>query len=183
MPAKRKRPDQRQRNTDDRRQPLELVPKDGPQRVQPDMPSPREVGGRWLKATTQVWERYWNTDVSQAVDPDADWHRLVRWITAVDDWYRATRAVRQLDSLLAEGSTGQLTLHPLVKRANDLERRLEEAEDHLGMTPKARADLGVAVGQAQLTAQQLSAQANQAAEELDGEVEVEVLDGGEWESG
>jgi P27 family predicted phage terminase small subunit len=107
-----------------------------------------------LKSSVVVWEAFWVSDVAQAIDPASDMHRVERWITYLDEWGRAMRAFRK--ARLSTGSTGQLVLSPLAAYVRQLEVALAAAETELGMTPLARMKLGLAAGQARLTAQQLN---------------------------
>lgn len=111
-----------------------------------------------------LWSSYWRSDVSRAVE-EPDHHALKRWIESVDERERLVVAVR--DSTTVEGSTGQPVLNPLAKRLDTLEGQIERFERQFGMTPKARADLGIAAGNAAMTAEQLNRMANDAQPDKD----------------
>lgn len=49
---------------------------------------------------------------------------------------------------LVPGSMGQLTLNPLLKYAESLQKEIRALEDRFGMSPKARMALGIAFGEA-----------------------------------
>lgn len=55
------------------------------------------------------------------------------------------------------GSQGQLKIHPLAERLLKLEATITALEDKLGLTPRARAQLGIAIGQYKLTWQEVAA--------------------------
>jgi P27 family predicted phage terminase small subunit len=106
-----------------------------------------------LKPSVEAWEAFRRSEVAQAIDVASDMPRVERWITYLDEWGRAMRALRK--ARLSTGSTGQLVLSPLAGYVRQLEVALAAAETELGMTPLARMKLGLAAGQARLTAQQL----------------------------
>ena len=47
------------------------------------------------------------------------------------------------DGWLAQGSTGQVVVHPAAKMVSDIEGRLATLEDRLGLNPEARLRLGI----------------------------------------
>ncbi len=107
-----------------------------------------------LVASSAAWEAFWRSEVAGAVDLDSDLGRLRRWIRDVDEYERALREFRR--KRLVAGSTGQLRLNPLAGRMKDLEASISAAENQFGMTPLSRLRLGVAVGQAALTAAEVN---------------------------
>jgi P27 family predicted phage terminase small subunit len=129
-----------------------------------------------LAATKRIWSAYWNSPASRAADPGADRYRVERWITTVDEYERINAAFKQ--TRIVKGSTGQPVLNPLSQYLQQLLAEINKAETELGLTPLARMRLGIAYGEAQLTALELA----RALDEL-GEVAIEpgVIDG-EWEA-
>ncbi len=107
-----------------------------------------------LKKTRERWEAYWLSPVSKAVDPGADGGRLERWIRAVDEWHRVGETFR--GSRIVKGSMGQPVLNPLATYLATLETTIARAEQELGLTPMARAKLGIVIGQEALTAEALN---------------------------
>jgi P27 family predicted phage terminase small subunit len=103
-----------------------------------------------LAATRARWCSYWESRISQAANAKADGFRLERWIRDVDEWYRCGAAFRR--RRMVTGSTGQPVLNPLASYISELERRIAAAETEFGMTPQARARLGLHIGEARLTA-------------------------------
>jgi len=127
------------------------------------------------KFAKDLWGRFWTSDVAGVIE-DPDLYALKRWIESVDERERLLRAVRKATTV--RGSTGQPVLNPLAKRLDQLEGQIERFERQFGMTPKARADLGIATGNAAMTAAQLNEMANEDApgqdqdpETIDGEAE------------
>lgn len=108
---------------------------------------PAELAGKEpLPETVSAWQRLWSSDVVQVVDLRSDYESVVRWASLLDERERAFRAFRQ--QRLVEGSQGQPTLNPLwtVVRACDTE--LRALEDRMGLTPKARLQLGITYAEA-----------------------------------
>ena len=132
-----------------------------------------------LPASKRLWTDFWNSPVSHAIDPDADRYRIERWITTVDEYERVNAAFKA--TRIVRGSTGQPALNPLAQYLQQLLAEINKAETELGLTPLARMRLGIAYGEAQLTALELA----RALDEL-GEVAIEpgILDGddGDWEA-
>lgn len=109
-----------------------------------------------LKGSIERWDAYWHSPVAQIARDSAgiDLPGLHRWILNVDEWSRAMRSLRR--KRIVHGSMGQPTLNPLAAYLAQREAAIREAESAYGMTPIARLRLGIAVGQARLTAQQLN---------------------------
>jgi P27 family predicted phage terminase small subunit len=107
-----------------------------------------------LKRSQALWEAFWGSEVARAVDLDSDLYRLERWIRDVDEYERTLDEYRQ--ERLVQGSMGQPRLNPLAARLKDLEAVIRETERDFGMTPMARLRLGIAVGQAALTAAEVN---------------------------
>lgn len=127
-----------------------------------------------LKVARERWEAYWRSPVAQAVDLGADLHRLTRWISAVDEWHRVSKALRR--QRVVPGSMGQPVLNPLAGYLATIEATIAKAEAEFGMTPMARLKLGIAIGQARLTAADL----NKALEAHDDDDSSGALEA-EWE--
>lgn len=134
---------------------------------------PKPPTGLQAKAR-RVWRAYWKSQVSNAADRDADWHRIERWIQLVDEHYRVYEVFRK--ARLAKGSTGQPVLNPLAAYLQQLEMNISRAETELGLTPMARLRLGVTYGQAMLTAEAL----NKALDERPSSVEVSEVPAADW---
>jgi P27 family predicted phage terminase small subunit len=107
-----------------------------------------------LPQSVERWESFWRSDVSQAVDVDADLHALQRWIRYVDQYERTVQLFAA--EPMVEGSQGQPRLSPLAQIVKDCEAAIQKFEAQFGMTLKSRIDLGVSMGQAQLTAAQVN---------------------------
>jgi P27 family predicted phage terminase small subunit len=129
-----------------------------------------------LDASRRRWKAFWNSAVAKAVDLDADLYRVERWIGCVDEYERVNAAFKK--TRLVKGSTGQPALNPLATYLQQLLGEINKAEAELGLTPLARMRLGIAYGEAKLTALELA----RAVDELGAPViEAGILEG-EWEA-
>lgn len=117
---------------------------------------PEELGKKPSSSTAEKWTAYWRSPVAQIAQDSGglDLSGLYRWIINVDEWHRVIRALRS--KRIVPGSMGQPTLNPLAGYKSSLETAIKDAEQQYGMTPMARLKLGIAVGQARLTAQELN---------------------------
>jgi P27 family predicted phage terminase small subunit len=140
--------------------PLELVP------TVDQLPVPRPPIGL-LKTSVQRWETYWRSTVGVVARESGgvDLPALERWIRNVDEWDRAMRVLRR--SRLVQGSAKQMRLNPLATYVAQREAAIRDAELAYGMTPIARLKLGIAVGQARLTAAQLNEALNDSSDDDD----------------
>jgi phage terminase small subunit len=129
-------------------------------RVKPLVPvapahlSPRPPAGLGDHATA-VWQVFWASRVSGAVDLDADGEALRHWILCVEEREKLRAAT--VRAPLVKGSHEQLMLNPLLRRIRDLNREIARAEEHFGMTPLARLRLGVTFLQEQAAKEDLAA--------------------------
>lgn len=173
MPAKRKAPGARQVDRPQRRAELGVV------RVLPssgggDVPAPPEG---LLRSSRDRWAEFWAGPVSKVGEP-IDRVLVERWILAHDEWLRAVAAVRE--ARVVKGSTGQPVLNPLAAWVRSREDMMRTCEVQLGIGLKSRADLGITMGQARMTAAELNRMTEEDVGDEDrGEVidveEVEVL--------
>ncbi len=170
MPANRKPAGQRQDNRPQRA--LAPVPVTaGEEGVEP---APRG----WLKATKTAWAAFWTSEVAGAVTP-ADRHGLLRLFRLRDMQLRAFN--RYEKQPYVDGSMGQPVANPALADAMTLEKAVLALEDRLGLSPKARANLGLAFGQAKLTAAELNRMAKEPDDGDVGEVvDAELASG--WEA-
>lgn len=128
--------------------PTELAPVD-PAEVQiPQPPSDVEA------ETLERWETFWRSGLSRVVE-DVDLAAVTRLFRYYDEWSRVERMYRSGD-IIVEGSRGQESLHPLGKRLIELEGVIQQLEAKVGITALARARLGLTIGAAQLTWQQVA---------------------------
>lgn len=103
-----------------------------------------------LAKSRKRWSAYWESSVARAADPIIDLHLVERWIRAVDQYERLEPVVKKTP--LIKGSVGQLRANPLFVMLESLNRQIRHAEDALGMSPTSRAQLGLALYEAQAAA-------------------------------
>lgn len=136
---RRKSPQERQRsNTAD----VGLVVAGGP--IEPP-PPPHPPKGKLLTATVRAWDAFWTSDLAALV-LDADRPALDRLFGMYDLRERMHRAL--LEQPFTEGSTGQTVVHPAAKELASLDGRIVALEDRFGITPMGRLKLGVVLGAA-----------------------------------
>ena len=151
---------------------LGIVPARTEQAVVPKPPTGLSAKSR------RVWRNYWQSQVSGAADQLADMPRIERWITQLDEYEKVWQVF--VKTRLVKGSKGQVSLNPLAGHLATLETQITRAEKELGMTPLARAQLGVTFGEAKLTAVELNRQlsALEAGESTDGDWSLDDWDAG-----
>jgi len=140
-----------------------------------DAPVPAEG---WRAETVEAWADYWRSEVAGA-STSVDVPGLRRLFEMRDLQARAFGMYRE--SPFVEGSQGQPRPNPAFDDAMRLEAACVRLEDRIGLTPKARANLGIAFGQAQLTAAELNRRAKEQAPSAVDSVEAELLE--EFEAG
>jgi|TARA_Y100000034_G_scaffold63208_1_gene76463 P27 family predicted phage terminase small subunit len=130
-----------------------------------------------LAQTRRDWHTYWESDVASLAE-DVDLPALRRLFRMYDQHERAMRVVRK--ALTVKGSMGQIRVNPLADYAAKLDTQILRLENEVGVTPMARQRLGIAVGEAILTAAEANRMANDDGEagESGEVVEAELLD--EW---
>ena len=179
MPAKKKPPGTRQDNRTDRGLVVVEISDEG--RSVPELPlaDPRVEA-------SNLWASFWSSDLSQVVEMDTDVNLVGRWIRYVDQWYRAMDEFEARP--MTAGSQGQTRANPIFKVIEALERFIKDAESNLGLNPLARSKLGIAIGQGELTAQEVNARIRRSSdgaadqdqddEELGEWVEAEIVEEG-----
>lgn len=134
-----------------------------------------------LPASRKLWRAYWASPVSRASEVNADAGLLQRWIEAVNEWQIVYEEFKR--ERIVAGSHGQPVLNPLASYMKTLEQTITYAEQQLGLTPVARIRLGIAIGEAKLTAHELNrrlAKHNQQQEAEDDQFDAEIE--GQWEA-
>lgn len=160
MPASRKSVDDR---VDDRSQRgLVVLPSSGV--VVPEA----EKG--WLASTKVEWAEFFGSDQAQALDGSTV--PGVRRLFEMRD-LQSRAWVRYKKEPYVDGSQGQPVANPAFDEAMKLERAIVALEDRYGVSLKALANLGVAVGQARLTAAELNRMAMESVHDGDSAIEAE----------
>jgi P27 family predicted phage terminase small subunit len=106
-----------------------------------------------LAAGKNAWADFWQSDVSAAVDINADRVDLENWARAVDQRERFRKIVDKAP--LIKGSHGQLMLNPLHRKIRELTDEIGKASDRFGMNPMARWRLQFTVSEAGKSANDL----------------------------
>lgn len=136
-------------------------------REAPEIPLP--VGD----TAREVWERFFTSPVSAAVDINADWGKLRRWIYYVDRIEKLTM-LADADPIV-RGSMGQPVENPLYRRIDRMEAFRLKIEERFGTDPLARFRL-------QLTFTEAKRSANDLRRELmrpvrpENQIEADVID-------
>ena len=138
MPAHLKPADRRQR----RNKKTNVVPFRSVAKAK-KIPAPPE---KLLKVNRESWKRYWNSQLAQVVEPDTDLPAITRLWTIYDLRERAHRAYRRQPMI--EGSEGQPVENPAGRAMRSYDAEIRQMEDGLGMTPRARLQLGITFGSA-----------------------------------
>lgn len=141
------------------------------------LPDPPE---ELLPAVEVIWHEFFKSQVARAVDPQADAGVLRRWILAVDQYERNAAALRSGEiEVMTVGSQGQMVLHPLAKYQSQLDAQIARLEKELGLTPMARARLGLKFTEQALTAAQLNEMLRPPPRSADHDDDIEEAEG--WE--
>lgn len=96
----------------------------------------------WLKVTRDTWDLFWTTEVAQAVRP-SDLPALERLFELRDEVTRLMKAARK--ERFVTGSMGQVIMNPAYALCDKLRSEIRMLEDRFGLSPSARARLGVEV--------------------------------------
>ena len=102
----------------------------------------------------RAWRDFWQSPVAQAVDRRADMPALMMWAHALNEWHTVIPVFE--GQRVVAGSQGQPVLNPLNTYLREQAELIQHYEQHFGMTPRARAQLGLTIGAAKLTAQELN---------------------------
>lgn len=140
----------------------------------PELPNER----RLLKVTRQTWDLIWMSGIASQLQ-EQDSIALYRWIEYVDEWHRSKRALKKADRIVP-GSRGQMVLNPLIDYVLKLESAIRAIEDRLGLSPMARARLGLTLGEGASVWQQLNQQLADADAVEQDEAVIEISD---WKNG
>jgi P27 family predicted phage terminase small subunit len=139
-----KPPERRQRrNTPS----LNLVVAPAAKPAKPDSAGIPEPSREWLAVTRDEWLSVWAGELATlAYNKSTDLNALYRLFGLRDDRERCRRAFRK--EPLVEGSKGQPVANPLAGLIPGYDRDILALEDRFGLSPKARLMLGVTLGKA-----------------------------------
>jgi len=133
MPAHLKPADRRQR----RNKKTNVVPFRSVAKAK-KIPAPPE---KLLKVNRESWKRYWNSQLAQVVEPETDLPAIIRLWTLYDLRERAYRAYKRQPVVF--GSRNQVAENPAGRSMRTYDSEIRHLEDRLGMTPRARLQLGI----------------------------------------
>lgn len=111
------------------------------------------------------WEEYWTDPVSTLITP-ADRTLLIRWITTVDRYFTIMKVADAKPVTL--GSKMQEIANPLYSLGLKLMDEIFKYEQQLGIGPKNRAALGIAVLTERRSLAQLNQEFEQGGDDEDG---------------
>ena len=108
-----------------------------------------------------AWDEYWRSPSGDAARPED--LPAVRRLFQLRAHFDAAIQIASADPKV-EGSTGQIRPTPFYATALSIEAAILRLENELGLTPRARAALGLTAAQAGLTVQQINERLTQTAE-------------------
>lgn len=147
MPAPKKPVDRLQRRNKPKAPDLRIVAMNTE-----DVPSPPKGISKLLK---DEWSEIWQSPLAAYWDRSSDLRPLRRLFSLYDKLAKFERV--GLKDPLSRGSTGQRILHPMLKEADEMRKQILALEQQFGMTPMARLKLGIALGEAAKSLEQLNA--------------------------
>lgn len=145
---------------------LEVVAR-GPEFIAPKPPPGMRAMGR------AAWQAFWQSDVSAAVDMNADGVELAHWARCVDERDHLWRIVQKAP--LIKGSHGQLMTNPLVRRIRELTADIDRVSDRFGMSPLSRFRLQFTVSEAGKSANELLRMLSESASDLGDVIDMDEL--------
>lgn len=150
-----------------RRAPLLALPQQGS--VVPVVPAPPP---HLLRSSRQLWASLWASPLAQVWDPVTDRMAVEELVRLVDERERAWRAFRR--ERLVPGSQGQPRLNPLWNLIQDTTAQILQLSDRLGLTPRARLQLGITFSQAAMGIAELNRMLDEVEDDDDGDVALET---------
>lgn len=115
-------------------------------------------GTGWLSGTRTQWIEFWESEVAGILTA-THLPAVYRLFELRDAQARALRLYKR--EPMVQGSMKQPVVNPAMGTVQALEKDIRALEDRLGLTPKAQANLGIAIGEARMTAAQLNAMARE----------------------
>lgn len=122
------------------RRDIGLVPMAGRALARPDPPP------GLLATSLASWDRFWSSPLARITVPDTDGDAIARLWTLKDERTRIYRAIRR--ERMVRGSKGQPRANPLYMQLASLDSAIQQLEDRFGMSAKSRLQLGVILGDA-----------------------------------
>ena len=107
-----------------------------------------------LVETRDAWAVFWGSELAARLVLPTDRPAVRRLFTLYDERARALSAYRA--ERLTTGSTGQLVLSPMAKMIQVCDGEIRQLEDRFGLTPLSRLRLGVTLGEAARSLEELN---------------------------
>lgn len=111
----------------------------------PELPKWAQDARRgWLAVTKERWDRFWDAPITDGVvlERRGDMMAVERYFVLLDELERAWRGYRE-KRVLANGR-----VNPLFKVAMEIEGRMMQMDQKLGLTPMDRLRMGISFGEA-----------------------------------
>lgn len=108
----------------------------------------------YMTGVRRAWRSFWRSPIAQAVDREADMTALLHWAWCLNEMETVLPVLAKARLISTPG--GQPTLNPLASYVKQLREAVQHAEIEFGMSPLSRSRLGLTIGQAKLTAQELN---------------------------
>lgn len=138
----------------------------------PDCP---KLGGKAMSARVRGWwDTYWASDIAGAA-LDADLPALARLFELYEQRERLLAVY--LEAPFATGSTGQLSMHPAAKEIASLDARIDRLEAAFGLTPDGRLKLGIVMGAAARSLDELNRAFTSTADDDEHDPRLRVIEG------
>jgi P27 family predicted phage terminase small subunit len=106
------------------------------------IPAPPKVS----KALREDWNALWRSELAAHWNQDSDLIAMKRLFGLYQRLHKYEKEAGAKP--LVHGSTGQLKVHPLLKAADTIRSQILALEDRFGLTPMSRLKLGIALGEA-----------------------------------
>jgi P27 family predicted phage terminase small subunit len=107
-----------------------------------------------LISTQELWRNFWKSPLARAIEPESDFPAISRYFSLLDERERLYRAFRR--KRIVKGPKGEPVLNPAGRALLAFDSELRQLEDRLGLTPRARLQLGIAFGEAARTLTELN---------------------------
>lgn len=94
-----------------------------------------------LRSSRALWDQLWSSPLARAWNRTTDQLAVEELVRLVDERERAWRAYRR--QRFVEGSRGQVRVNPVWTVVRDTTAQILQLSDRLGLTPRARLQLGI----------------------------------------
>lgn len=98
-----------------------------------------------LPSVRRSWRVFWESSIPQVLN-EVDQRGIRRLFRLYDQHERALEILEK--AMLVKGSVGQIRVNPVADLVLKLESAILRLENEFGLTPMARARLGIALGEA-----------------------------------